>query len=159
MSLEIMRRVRFCAGHRLLNHGGKCESLHGHNYQAEFYVTGDQVDDVGRLIDFAQLKKLFKGWIDDNWDHAMLLWDQDRETIAAVQAIPGQRLYPLPFNPSAENLAKYLLEHVCPPLLKEAGVRATKVIIWETQEACAIAHVDANEAIVSRSSFLESADC
>src|SRR4051794_29194025 len=45
MSLTIMRRIRFCAGHRLHRHGGKCEYFHGHNYIADFYVTGDQVDD------------------------------------------------------------------------------------------------------------------
>ncbi|MGH9807111.1 MAG: 6-carboxytetrahydropterin synthase, partial [Terriglobia bacterium] len=27
-----MRRIRFCAGHRLHRHGGKCEYFHGHNY-------------------------------------------------------------------------------------------------------------------------------
>ena len=52
MSLTIMRRIKFCAGHRLHKHGGKCEHFHGHNYMADFYVTGGQVDDIGRVIDF-----------------------------------------------------------------------------------------------------------
>ena len=47
MNVTIMRRIRFCAGHRLHKHGGKCEHFHGHNYIADFYVTGDSVDDVG----------------------------------------------------------------------------------------------------------------
>jgi len=60
MSLTIMRRIKFCAGHRLHRHGGKCEFFHGHNYVADFYVTAEEVDDIGRVIDFADLKRLFK---------------------------------------------------------------------------------------------------
>ena len=45
MAITIMRRIKFCAGHRLAQHGGKCEYFHGHNYTAEFYVTGNEVDE------------------------------------------------------------------------------------------------------------------
>ncbi|MFM8407908.1 MAG: 6-pyruvoyl trahydropterin synthase family protein, partial [Pirellulaceae bacterium] len=34
MGLSLMRRISFCAGHRLFGHGGKCEHFHGHNYVA-----------------------------------------------------------------------------------------------------------------------------
>ncbi len=61
MQLTIMRRIKFCAGHRLYGHGGKCEHFHGHNYVADFFVTGDQVDSVGRVLDFADLKARVKG--------------------------------------------------------------------------------------------------
>ena len=75
MSITIMRQVKFCAGHRLLNHEGKCANLHGHNYLVEFHVTGNEVDSLGRVVDFSVLNKLFKGWIDENWDHGFVLWD------------------------------------------------------------------------------------
>ena len=55
MSLKIMRRIRFCAGHRLMRHGGMCEHFHGHNYTADFFVVGDVQDDVGRVLDFSDL--------------------------------------------------------------------------------------------------------
>ncbi len=87
MSLTIMRRIKFCAGHRLHKHGGKCEHFHGHNYMADFYVTGDQVDAVGRVIDFAELKKLFKGWLDENWDHGFVLNKDDENGLAAVKIV------------------------------------------------------------------------
>ena len=62
MALTIMKRIRFSAGHRLYGHGGKCEYFHGHNYVAEFYVSSseDEVDDVGRIIDFKELKTRLK---------------------------------------------------------------------------------------------------
>ena len=46
MSLTIMKRIKFCAGHRLYRHGGKCEFFHGHNYIADFYVAGEETDTV-----------------------------------------------------------------------------------------------------------------
>ena len=56
MSLTIMRRIKFCAGHRLFKHGGKCENFHGHNYVADFFVTSDEVDEVGRGTGFRRSK-------------------------------------------------------------------------------------------------------
>ena len=142
MSITIMRRIKFCAGHRLLHHGGKCEFFHGHNYTAEFYVTANTTDDVGRVIDFAELKRRFKGWIDEHWDHGFLLSHEDDNGIAAARQVQPPRYQLLPYNPTAENLARYLLEEVCPQLLDGTGVTASRVVIWETDEACAEAACD-----------------
>lgn len=135
--INVLRRIKFCAGHRLLHHEGKCAYFHGHNYLAEIWVTGQEVDDIGRIIDFAHLKRLLKGWIDDHWDHAFLLWEADENGIAAIRSVQPSRVFVLPYNPTAENLARYLLEEVCPPLLTPCGVRAYRVAVWETEESCA----------------------
>lgn len=145
MSLTIMRRIRFCSGHRLFRHGGKCEFFHGHNYIADFYVTASDVDGVGRVIDFAELKARFKGWIDEHWDHGFLLNEVDTNAIHAIQQVEPCKYYLLPYNPTAENMARYLLEHVANELLEpfaEQGVRATKVVIWETPDSAAEASID-----------------
>ena len=147
MALTIMRRVKFCAGHRLHLHGGKCEFFHGHNYVADFYVTADEVDDVGRVIDFADLKKLFKGWLDEHWDHGFVLNEADKNGIHAIQQVEPSKYYVLPNNPTAENMATYLLSEVCPQLLADTGVTATKVVIWETDESFAEASLDVDAAI------------
>ena len=119
MALTIMKRIRFSAGHRLLGHGGKCEFFHGHNYVAEFFVSaaGDDVDDVGRVMDFADLKNLLKTWIDDHWDHSFLVHEADENAIRALSMVEPCRYFVLPCNPTAENMARYLLEEVCPQLL------------------------------------------
>jgi 6-pyruvoyltetrahydropterin/6-carboxytetrahydropterin synthase len=146
MSLTIMRRITFCAGHRLFGHGGKCEFFHGHNYVAEFYVSGEQVDSVGRVIDFSDLKARLKGWIDEHWDHGFLLNEQDENGIQAIGMVEPSKAYVLPYNPTAENMARYLLDSVCPQLLSGTGVRARKVVIWETDNACAEAALDPEKA-------------
>ena len=55
------------------------------------------------------------------------------------------KYFVLPYNPTAENMARYLLEEVCPGLLDELGVQAVKVVIWETEESCAEATLDQNQ--------------
>lgn len=140
MSMTIMRRIKFCAGHRLYKHGGKCEFFHGHNYVADFYVTGDTVDSVGRVIDFAQLKTVFKGWIDEHWDHGFILAENDDNGINAIKQVEPCKYYVLPYNPTAENMARYLLENVSPQLMLQCNgyeVQVTKVVIWETEDAFA----------------------
>lgn len=140
MSMTIMRRIKFCAGHRLMNHGGKCEFFHGHNYVADFYVTANESDAVGRVIDFSQLKTAFKGWLDEHWDHGFLVHEDDENAINALKQVVPLKLYVLPYNPTAESMAKYLLEVVSPELCQEFDgydVHVTKVVVWETDDSFA----------------------
>ena len=142
MSLTIMRRIKFCAGHRLYQHGGKCEHFHGHNYVADIFVTSEEVDSVGRVLDFADLKARTKGWIDANWDHSFLVFEQDQNAIEALEKVQPSKLFKLPYNPTAENMARFLLEVMCPAVLEGSGARAVRVRIWETEEAYAEASVE-----------------
>lgn len=135
--INIMRRFTFCAGHRLVGHEGKCQNLHGHNYVAEFYVTGQEQDAVGRILDFKLLKQKCNGWLDENWDHAFILWDQDSNALQAIRSCQPHRVYELPYNPTAENMAKYLLEEVCPEILQDTGATAYKIRVWESEETYA----------------------
>ncbi|MBL8855990.1 MAG: 6-carboxytetrahydropterin synthase [Planctomycetaceae bacterium] len=147
MSMTIMRRIKFCAGHRLMNHGGPCEFFHGHNYVADFYVTGREADAVGRVIDFSQLKKSFKGWLDEHWDHGFLVHEDDQNAIHALRQVVPMKLYTLPYNPTAESMAKYLLEVVSPELCQEFigyDVQVTKVVVWETDESFAEATLNSS---------------
>src|SRR5262249_22784820 len=51
------RRIQFAAGHRVFGHEGKCRYLHGHNFVALVTAAADDLDAVGRVIDFGVLKE------------------------------------------------------------------------------------------------------
>jgi 6-pyruvoyltetrahydropterin/6-carboxytetrahydropterin synthase len=106
------RKIQFCAGHRVMNHESKCAHLHGHNYEVHITAEAPALDGVGRVVDFSVLKQVVGGWIENNWDHGFLLFQEDREAIAAVSGfLEGkQRLYLMPVNPTAENIATFILE-------------------------------------------------
>ena len=141
--LSLIRQLSFCAGHRLYGHEGRCAFLHGHNYRVDIEVEaeggGTAVDDVGRVVDFSLIKKRMLGWLDEHWDHAFILFEKDATTLAAVRTAEPTKYFVLPWNPTAENMARYLLEVVAPHVLAGLGVLARRVSVWETDEACAVA--------------------
>ena len=135
------RRIQFCAGHRVAGHENKCAHLHGHNYVALFTAQADELDEVGRVIDFSVLKKRVGSWIDQHWDHGFILWTGDSEACAVISAFhtggAEQKLFELPDNPTVENMARYLIGTVCPGVLNGTGVTVTSVRVWETENCYA----------------------
>ena len=134
-----VRRLKLDTGHRVHLHESKCRNAHGHQYIVYIHATADQLDSIGRIIDFSVLKELIGGWLDEFWDHGFLVWDQDTEMIKALGMIEGQKTYKLPYNPTAENMAYFLLTEICPAVLKTTGVTVTKVEVWETENCYGVA--------------------
>ena len=60
MTYRLTIKDGFAAAHRLAGSGGKCESLHGHNFGVTLEVAGDRLDETGMLMDFGDLKKILK---------------------------------------------------------------------------------------------------
>lgn len=138
------RRIQFCAGHRVLRHEGKCAHMHGHNYVALITCEPDEgpyhLDDVGRVVDFSAIKERIGGWIERNWDHGFLYFKEDVEVQRCLETLDHKR-YAMPDNPTAENMALYLLHEVCPRELRGAGVTAVRIRVWETENCYADAEL------------------
>ena len=122
-------------GHRVVGHEGKCVHLHGHNYRIHFRCGAD-LDRVGRVIDFGVIKSLLCVWLEENWDHRMLMWEGDPMRLEVFKLDP-QGLVVVPFNPTAENIADHLLNVVGPRLLSPVGVRLLSVRVEETRKCSA----------------------
>lgn len=150
------RRLQFCAGHRVMGHESKCAHLHGHNYVVwltaemivddQYHPDATRVDKVGRVIDFSVLKYKVGTWIERVWDHGFLFHTQDVAAYRALKLMSSgtfdekpidQKMFPMPYNPTAENIARYLLEVVGPDLLDGTGVRLCKVRVDETENCSA----------------------
>lgn len=105
--MRLTREFHFCSGHRLLHYEGKCKHLHGHNYVARITVEGP-LDDRGMVVDFDTIKATIGKWIDEQWDHAVLLHADDHVARSAMAMIPGQRVFLTVGNPTAEHMAMRL---------------------------------------------------
>ena len=110
MSIEITRRLEFDAGHRIPEHLSQCRHLHGHRYALEITLAGEIIDAAGRpdngmVLDFSQVKALVCEHVVDAWDHAFLVWSEDRPVVAFLDSLPGHKTVVLPVVPTAENLA------------------------------------------------------
>jgi 6-pyruvoyltetrahydropterin/6-carboxytetrahydropterin synthase len=130
--LTAQRYHDFSYGHRVVGHESKCANLHGHNGRVTFFCEADALDSVGRVIDFSVIKEKLCMWVEDNWDHKMLVFYQDPMALTLQELDPT--VVVLPFNPTAENLALYLLEVVGPRELKGTGVELVNVIFEETRK-------------------------
>jgi len=114
---RVTQEIEFCYGHRLLNYEGKCRHLHGHNARAIIVLEGEDLDERGMLIDFSDIKRELRTWIDDHLDHRMILCDRD--PVVAMLQETGEQLYLIDCNPTAENLARLICDQ------------------WETPPSCA----------------------
>lgn len=123
-------------GHRVVGHEGKCVHLHGHNYRVHFTCQAVDLDEIGRVIDFTDMKSKLCMWIENEWDHKMLLWEQD-PLLPALRYLDRASIVTVPFNPTAENLAKHLVLVVGPEQLKGTGIRLVQVRIDETRKCSA----------------------
>lgn len=139
-----VRKIHFCYGHRVMRHESKCATLHGHNGVVWAHATPiEGLDELGRVIDFSVLKEEIGGWVDKNWDHTMILFKDDEKTIDLCKQAPSfKELFILDTNPTAENLAYYLLHVVCPKVLKGKGVIVHKITFWETENCYATQSLD-----------------
>ena len=144
-SIRAKRYHDISCGHRVHNHESKCQHLHGHNYRIHFTVEAidGELDDIGRVLDFSVIKSRLCQWLEDNWDHKFLAWNCDPIMDQLHQLVTGrmqfqdalliqQSIVWVPFNPTAENMAKHLCEVVGPQQLEGTFCKLVSVIIEET---------------------------
>ena len=108
--MDITTRLEFDAGHRIPNHKSSCKNLHGHRYAIEVTVTGPIHDDTkssdfGMVIDFSDVKKIIKDLVVDRWDHAFIVYQDDKEIVNFLNTLPNHKTVIFPVVPTAENMA------------------------------------------------------
>ena len=105
----------FSSAHFLRNYQGPCEKLHGHTWKLEITVRSTELNDLGLVIDFQDLKAKLKEFL-QHLDHVCL---NDLSAFGTN-------------NPSTENLAKYIYQEFskqCHPL------ELKSVRVWESENA------------------------
>lgn len=122
-------------GHRVYGHESKCKHLHGHNYRIHFKVQGS-LDSIGRVLDFSVIKSKLCMWVENNWDHKFLIYEKDPLAMFLFNQDPNGVVI-VPFNPTAENMAEYLVTKIGPVQLVEEDCILVEVKIEETRKCTA----------------------
>ena len=115
----------FSSAHQLRGYKGKCENLHGHNYKIEIYARGRELNNIGLLVDFVELKEA----ADD------LVTYLDHKNLNELEPFVEEQ------NPSAENLARFILERLAVRLDNDR-VKIYKVRCFETPTSVATYQVE-----------------
>ncbi|MBK8772151.1 MAG: 6-carboxytetrahydropterin synthase [Rhizobiales bacterium] len=111
---RIGKQYSFSAAHQLprVPDGHPCKRVHGHNYVVEIEVRGDtQPNGFCNGLDFYEIDKHFKPLV-DRLDH--------------------QNLNDFIDNPTAENIARWLMDEVALKFIYS-------VTVWETPKCWAMA--------------------
>lgn len=123
----------FSTGHRVYGHESKCAHLHGHNYRIHLTIEAEELDSVGRVLDFSAIKEHLCYWLEDNWDHKFLVWEND-PFANTLKALDPEGTVIVNFNPTAENMGQYLIDVVGPAQLKDTNTKLISVNIEETRK-------------------------
>jgi 6-pyruvoyltetrahydropterin/6-carboxytetrahydropterin synthase len=117
---EVMIERHFSSAHQLRGYKGKCENLHGHNYKIEVFVRGEEVNDIGLLVDFGDVKTAT--------DEVVKYLDHRN-----INELPP---FDIEINTSAENIARFILEYIG-SRINEKGIEVYKVRCFETPTSVA----------------------
>jgi 6-pyruvoyltetrahydropterin/6-carboxytetrahydropterin synthase len=113
----VSKEFTFDSAHHLHDYEGKCKNLHGHTYKVIFGLSGF-VDDLGLMIDFGDIKEIWKTEIEIYLDHKYL-----NETLP-------------PMNTTAENMVAWIYEKMAEALADRrelyTGARVEFVRLYET---------------------------
>lgn len=112
----VSKEFTFDAAHHLHDYEGKCKNLHGHTYKVIFGISG-YTDIRGLMIDFGDIKKIWKREIEIYLDHKYL-----NETLPAM-------------NTTAENMVIWIFEKMDEALSsldKSLAARVEFVKLYET---------------------------
>jgi len=124
---KIKTSANFEAAHRLSNYKGKCNSLHGHNWKVDLEIDSSVLNSEEMVFDFKNLKKIL-----EEFDHKILL-KENSENKKISASLPKDWIKWLNFEPTAEQLAKYLCEKIFAMIKVECVI----ITVWENDKSCA----------------------
>ncbi len=108
--MQITTRLEFDAGHRIPDHKSQCRNLHGHRYVIEITLSGDIINtsntsENGMVMDFSDVKQIARNSVVDVWDHAFLVFKEDKVVLDFLKSLPNHKTVIFPTVPTAENMA------------------------------------------------------
>lgn len=127
---KVTKALHFCYGHRLMNYDGKCRHLHGHNGRIEIELSADNLDSLGMVRDFTEIKDAVASWVDRELDHKMLL-RRDDPVLPTLQEMK-EPVFLFDENPTAEAIAKLVFDFT-----RSKGFPVTEVRLWESDSSFA----------------------
>jgi 6-pyruvoyltetrahydropterin/6-carboxytetrahydropterin synthase len=135
LGINIEKKHVVCTAHRLKDHPGACQNLHGHNYVLSFQIETVEFDrtKTGMVMDFATVKEHVCAAADYFFDHKTVLQKSD-PLVELLEPVLKKNLVLFDdYPPTAENMATFLLLNINSHLTNTfPGVFLSRVTVEET---------------------------
>lgn len=108
----VSKRMEIAGAHNLkLSYESKCANIHGHNWIVVVHCKAKKLNADGMVVDFKHIKEKIHGYLDHGYINELL-----------------------PFNPTAENIARWVVEQI--PECYKASVQESEgnIAIFERNE-------------------------
>lgn len=128
-----------------------CKNNHGHNYHFQVKIKGKSLNEYDMLVDFGDIKKHCTNWLQENWDHIIILSSFQKDAIPHLEAL-GWRYIMFPVeevNTTAERMSEFLTKKFYKEL-KEIypSIEDVSVGVWETDGSVAWYELEEDEKIL-----------
>lgn len=120
-------------------------SCHAHSYTVEVTVSGYDTDNAGMIVDFGLFKGTIKSFL-NLFKDSYSVWNCDSEDFRKFVEDTFNRVIIFPFNPTAENLADWMLMHIDAIIHRtefkngEEDIQVESVAVHETRTGKAISY-------------------
>lgn len=107
----VSKRMEIAGAHKLtLDYESKCQNLHGHNWIITVHCKSKELNKNGMVVDFAKIKEEIHGYLDHGYLNELL-----------------------PFNPTAENIAKWVCDNILTCYKVEVQESKGNIAIYEEE--------------------------
>jgi len=134
----IKRKFTFCGGHRLSQHKGKCQNLHGHNYEVWVTIRAMKLDENDMVMDFAKLDEMVKPIIEE-YDHSLVLNAADMNWASDLIKDFNFKIIIIDGEPTAEKFASTIYQRLSSDFVRKFNsIEVHQVEIYENEKSSAI---------------------
>jgi len=117
---KLIVKKEFSSAHILHGHTGDCKRMHGHNWLVEAEVKGNNINKIGMVIDFKDIKNKLQE----------IIKKLDHQYLNDIEPFTNE-------NPTAENISKYIYKELSKNINTD-NIKVSEIKLWETNNSAVV---------------------
>jgi len=123
----IRKQFKFEGAHQLFTSFSECcnQQIHGHSYVVDVFFMSNKLNKDGMVIDFGEIKSKINKYM-NSWDHAIVMPRMFPKEYIDMLKKHNKKIMIVDYNPTAENMAKYMYEYISDKIPETLKVRVSE---------------------------------
>lgn len=108
----VSKQIEVAMAHKLrLTYPSKCSNLHGHNAKITVYCRSEQLDENGMVVDFSKVKEIIYNMLDHKYVNDLVDFNPTAENLSKWICDNVPNCYKVVFKESENNVAAYAIDN------------------------------------------------